>query len=173
MASTFKFVLVVVAMFVGLIAFVSGDAALINNVCRKTGNPVYCHKCYNMYSRSSHEDVKALGRTSLDCASVESLTVMGLVDKFVANATSKALKNSYIDCALKLRSGDDQITGALKSWQNARYAVASNQMLLALNAARQCSTQLQKFRLSPALGNELRTLQGFCETANGVLKQIH
>ncbi|KAE8099265.1 hypothetical protein FH972_017261 [Carpinus fangiana] len=168
-----KFVIVVVAMFVGLIAFVSGDAALINNVCRKTRNPVYCHKCYDMYSRSSHEDVKALGRTSIDCASVESITVMGLVDKFVVNATDKAMKNSYIDCILKLRSGDDQIAGALKSWQNARYAVASNQMLLALNAARQCTTRLQKFRLSLALGNELRTLQGFCKAANGVLKQIH
>ena len=99
--------------------------------------------------------------------------MMGLVDKFVINATNKASKNSYIDCILKLRSGDDQITGALKSWQNAHYAMASNQMLLALNAARQCSTRLQKFRLSPALGNELRTLQGFCETAYGVLKQIH
>jgi hypothetical protein len=98
---------------------------------------------------------------------------MGLVDKFVVNATNKAMKNSYIDCILKLRSGDDQITSALKSWQNVRYAVASNQMLLAFNAARQCSTQLQKFRLSPALGNKLCTLQGFCETANGVLKQIH
>ncbi|XP_059428560.1 uncharacterized protein LOC132162332 [Corylus avellana] len=173
MASACKFVLVVVAMLVGLIAFVSGDAALINNVCRKTGDPVYCHKCYNMYSRSSHEDVKALGRTSLDCASLESITVMGLVDKFVVNATDKAVKNSYIDCALKLRSGDDQITGALKSFQNARYAVASNQILVALNSARQCSTQLQKFRLSPALANELRTLQGFCAAANGVLKQIH
>jgi pectinesterase inhibitor-like protein len=158
MASTCKFVLVVVAMFVGLITFVSGDVALINNMCRKIGNPMYCHKCYNMYSQSFHEDVKALGRTSLDYASLESIIIMGLMDKFVVNATNKAMKNSYIDCTLKLQSGDDQITGALKSfrmhvmrWLAIRYYLLS--ML-----PRQCSTQLQKFRLSPALGNELHML---------------
>ena len=134
---------------------------------------MYCHKCYNMYSQSSHKDVKALGCTSLNCASLKSIIVMGILDKFVVNATNKAMKNSYIDCTLKLHFGDDQITSALKSWQNAHYIVASNQMLFALNVARQCSTQLLKFRLSPALGNELRTLQGFYKAANGVFKQIH
>jgi flagellar basal body-associated protein FliL len=57
------------------------------------------------------------------------LNVMGLVDKFVVNATDRAMKNSYVDCALKLSSKDQRITSELKSEQNARYADSSNKML--------------------------------------------
>lgn len=173
MASSCKFVLVLAAMFLGLIAYVSGDAAIINNVCSKTTKANYCHKCFDMYHRSSHEDVKALGRTSIDCASLQSLNTMGLEGKFVVNATNKVVKNAYLDCALKLLSGDQKITSALQSWQNARYVDAGNQMLAAQQAVRDCSVALQKFNPSPALVVELTTLQGFCQAADGVLKQIH
>jgi pectinesterase inhibitor-like protein len=173
MACTSKLFLLLVAMFLGFIAFVSGDATLINNVCGKSGNPVYCHKCFNMYSRSSNEDVKALGRTSLDCSSLQSINVMGLIDKLVVNTTDRALKNAYIDCELKLSSGDQQINSALKSWQNARYVDAGNQMLAAQQAVGYCIARLQKIKLSLTPVNELRTLHGFCGAAIGVLKQIH
>jgi pectinesterase inhibitor-like protein len=172
MAFTCKFVIVLAAIFMGLIAYVSGDATIINNVCSKTTVANYCHRCFGMYSRSSHEDVKALGRTSIDCASQQSLNTMELEGKFVVNANNKAVKNAYLDCALKLHSGDQMITTALQSWQNARYADAGNQMLAAQQAVRDCSAALQKFNPSPALVVELTTLQGFCQAADGVLKQI-
>jgi hypothetical protein len=69
-----------------------------------------------MYSRSSHEDFEALGRTSLDCASLQSINVMGLIDKFVVNITNRAMKNSCDDWALKFNSGDQLITIAFKSF---------------------------------------------------------
>ncbi|XP_059428558.1 probable LRR receptor-like serine/threonine-protein kinase At3g47570 [Corylus avellana] len=64
----------------------------------------------------------------------------GLITKILHPTLPKIAANEHMeaseDCVLKLRSGDDQITGALKSFQNARYAVASNQILVALNSAR-------------------------------------
>jgi pectinesterase inhibitor-like protein len=172
MASTCKFVLVVAVVFLGLIAFVSGNAALINDVCGKTANPGSCHNCFNMYTRSSNEDVKALGRTSIDCASSQSLSLISTISDILANAKDKE-RDAYVDCSTKLQSGDQQIAGALQSWQSASYADAGSKMLAGLQAARDCGSALQKFNPPPSVGNGLTALEGFCDAANGVLKQIH
>ncbi|XP_062163669.1 pectinesterase inhibitor 2-like [Alnus glutinosa] len=172
MACNSTIFLFLVAVFLGLLAFASGDAALINNVCGKTANPGSCHKCFNEYTRSSGEDVKALGRTSIDCASSQSLNVMSDVGNHVATATNKE-KEAYVDCSLKLQTGDQKIASALQSWQTGHYVDAGNLLLDALQAARDCSAGLQKFNPPPSVGDGLTTLQGFCEAANGVLRQIH
>ncbi|XP_059460147.1 pectinesterase inhibitor-like [Corylus avellana] len=171
MAFTCKFVPVVAGVFLGLIAFVSGDAALINDVCGKTANPGSCHNCFNMYTRSSNEDVKALGRTSIDCASSQSLNLISAVGDALANAKNE-VKNAYIDCSTKLQSGDQQIASALQSWQSAHYADAGNKMLAALQFARDCGTDVQRFNPPPSVGNGLSALEGLCDAANGVLNQI-
>jgi pectinesterase inhibitor-like protein len=167
-----KYLIVLVAMFVGLIAFVSGDAALINTVCGKTANAGACHRCYNMYTRSSSEDVKALGRTSIDCASSQSLKVISDVGNLVANAKGKE-KNAYVDCSTKLQSGDKQIVNALQSWQNGHYADAGNQVLAAVQTASDCASGVKGSNPPPSLGDGLTALEGFCQAADGVLKQIH
>jgi pectinesterase inhibitor-like protein len=167
-----KYLIVLVAMFVGLIAFVSGDTALINTVCGKTANAGSCHRCYNKYTRSSHEDLKALGRTGIDCASSQSQLLISDVIYLEGNAKGKE-RNAYIDCSTKLKSGEKQIANALQSWQSGHYADAGNQLLAAMQTARDCASGVKGSNPPPSLGDDLTALEGFCQAADGVLKQIH
>lgn len=124
MATTMKLSLLLVPIFLGLIAeprlitFVSGDAAVINDVCGKTTRADYCPRCYDLYKRSAQEDAKALGRTSIDCSYNQFGILHTTIGDYVANAADKDFKSACVDCAFKLQSVEQHITNALLGWQS-------------------------------------------------------
>ncbi|KAF5471349.1 hypothetical protein F2P56_011791 [Juglans regia] len=173
------FMVLVLAIFLGLISeqhlsFVKGDAALIKDVCYKTTIPFYCKKCYQVFRQSSHEDVKALGRTAIDCSRTELAIFQSTFGDFYETINDAEFKRASGTCLSNLVTVGNHMTSALQSWQGARYADSANQMLTAHKLTLQhCGYQFITAKLTLSLAKQLDTLMGFSEISNGVLKQIH
>ncbi|XP_040993488.1 uncharacterized protein LOC121240088 [Juglans microcarpa x Juglans regia] len=168
-------VLILCVSLLGMVVSVSGDAALIKDVCGKTSRPFYCKTCYEFYRQSSQENVKYLGRTSIRCAYSEFDIFRSTLGSLMINPKNlvPGLQNACNHCLFKLVSVDKQIKRALQSWQQALYASSSRQMWTAVNIINDCGRELMKFNLPKSLADQLVALGGFSEASVGVLNQIH
>ncbi|KAG2671461.1 hypothetical protein I3760_14G137300 [Carya illinoinensis] len=173
------FLVLVLAIFLGLISephltFVKGDAALIKDVCYKTSIPFYCKKCYQVFRRSSHEDVKALGRTAIDCSQTELAIFQSTFGSFYKTINDvDGFKRASGICLSNLVTVGNHMKSALQSWQGGRYADSANEMLTAHKFTHQhCGYNFLTAKLTLSLAKQLDTLMGFAEVSYGVLKQI-
>ncbi|XP_040993478.1 uncharacterized protein LOC121240087 [Juglans microcarpa x Juglans regia] len=168
-------VLILCVSLLGMVVSVSGDAALIKDVCSKTSRPFYCETCYEFYSQSSKENVKDLGRTSIRCAFSEFDTFRSSLRSFMINPKNlgPGLQNACNQCLFMLESVDKKIQNAAEKWQKASYASSSLQMLIAVNIINDsCGRELMKFNLPKFLADQQVRLDGFCQASIGVLDQI-
>ncbi|KAF5448018.1 hypothetical protein F2P56_033526 [Juglans regia] len=169
-------VLILCVSLLGMAVSVSGDAALIQDVCSKTTMPFYCKSCYKFYRQSSQENVKDLGRTSIQCAfSVFDIFRSTLVSYMKGTKNlGPGFPNASNRCLSMLTSADRNIKNALETWQQARYASSTEQMWAAVILINDCEHELKMLSLIPKdLADQVVAVDGFCRASGGVLNQIH
>ncbi|XP_035541199.1 uncharacterized protein LOC109003393 isoform X2 [Juglans regia] len=169
-------VLILCVSLLGMAVSVSGDAALIEDVCSKTTRPDHCKACYKLNSKSSQENVKDLGRLSIGCVFLELGIFRSTLGSLLKNTNDMGPEflNACTSCSTMLVSVDKRIKDSLEAWQQARYETSTMHMWYAVSIINDCRGGLRMMvGLPKSLADQIIALDGFGQASYGVLDQIH